>query len=94
MQIVLLYFGQDVRTRLGVAIYEVSGPPVFHIKMNAPHQLSCSRTQHPNFLACSSQPSLNVERQAEKLRIPFLKVFWYDSIRGITPGLPTTKRML
>ena len=34
-QIVSLYFGRDVRTRLGVAISEVSGPPVFHIKAAA-----------------------------------------------------------
>ena len=31
-RIVSLYFGRDVRTRLGVAIFEVSGPSVFHIK--------------------------------------------------------------
>ena len=29
-QIVSLSFKQDVRTRLGVAISEVSGPPLFH----------------------------------------------------------------
>ena len=29
----LLYFRRDVRTLLGVAIYEVSKPPDFHIKM-------------------------------------------------------------
>ena len=34
-RIVSLYFGRDVRTRLGVAIFEVSGPPVFHIKAEA-----------------------------------------------------------
>ena len=34
-RIVSLYFGRDVRTRLGVAIFEVSGPPVFHIKTEA-----------------------------------------------------------
>ena len=34
-RIVSLYFGRDVRTRLGVAISEVSGPPVFHIKAGA-----------------------------------------------------------
>ena len=28
-------FERDVRTRLGVAIFEVSGPPVFHIKAEA-----------------------------------------------------------
>ena len=31
-RIVSLYFGRDVRTRLGVATSEGSGPPVFHIK--------------------------------------------------------------
>ena len=34
-QIVSLYFGRCVRTRLIVAISKVSGPPVFHIKMEA-----------------------------------------------------------
>ena len=28
-----LYFRQDVHTRLGAAIFEVSGPPVIHIKV-------------------------------------------------------------
>ena len=35
-RIVSLYFGRDVCTRLGVAIFEVSGPPVFHIKAGRP----------------------------------------------------------
>ena len=34
-RIVSLYFGRDVRTRLGAAIFEVSGRPVFHIKAEA-----------------------------------------------------------
>ena len=34
-RIVSLYFGREVRTRLGVAISEMSGPPVFHIKAGA-----------------------------------------------------------
>ena len=34
-QITLLYSGRDVRIGLGVAISEVSGPSVFHIKMGA-----------------------------------------------------------
>ena len=34
-RIVSLYFGRDVCTRLGVAIFEVSGPPVFHTKVAA-----------------------------------------------------------
>ena len=34
-RIVLLYFGREVRTRLGVAISEMYGPPVFHIKAGA-----------------------------------------------------------
>ena len=32
---VSLYFGREVRTRLGVAFFEVYGPPVFHIKLSA-----------------------------------------------------------
>ena len=40
-QIVLLCFGRDVRTRLGVAIFEVFGPPVFHIKMGASGKVPC-----------------------------------------------------
>ena len=35
-RIVLLYFGREVRTRLGVAFFEVYGPPVFHIKVGRP----------------------------------------------------------
>ena len=35
-QIVSLYFERHVRTRLGVAISEVSEPPVFHIKVGPP----------------------------------------------------------
>ena len=34
-RIASIYFGRDVRTRLGVAISEVSGPPVFPIKAGA-----------------------------------------------------------
>ena len=34
-QIVSLYFRLDVRSRLGVAIFEVPGPPVFHMKAGA-----------------------------------------------------------
>ena len=34
-RIVSLYFGWDDRTRLGVAICDMSGPPVFHIKAGA-----------------------------------------------------------
>ena len=35
-RVVSLYFGRDVRTRLGVAFFEVYGPPVFHIKAGRP----------------------------------------------------------
>ena len=35
-RIVLLYFGRDIRTRSGVAISEVNGPSVFHIKTGVP----------------------------------------------------------
>ena len=35
-RIVSLYFGPEVRTRLGVVFFEVYGPPVFHIKVGRP----------------------------------------------------------
>ena len=35
-RIVSLYFGREVRTRLGVAFFEVYGSPVFHIKVGRP----------------------------------------------------------
>ena len=35
-RIVSLHFGREVRTRLGVAFFEVYGPPVFHIKVGRP----------------------------------------------------------
>ena len=47
--------------------------------------MPCPRTQQANLPACSPQPPLNAERQAGKLRMPFIKVFWYDSTRGMKP---------
>ena len=47
--------------------------------------MPCSRTQQTNLPACFPQPPLNAERQAGKLWIPFFKVFWYDSTRGLNP---------
>ena len=47
--------------------------------------MPCPRTQQANLPACSPQPPLNAERQAEKLWIPFFKVFRYDSARGLKP---------
>ena len=76
-RIVLLYFGRDSRTRLGVAIFEGSGPPVFHIKVWASRQVASQRTQQAHLPGCSPQPILNAESQAGKLWIPFFKVFWY-----------------
>ena len=45
--------------------------------------MPCPRTQQANLPACSPQPPINAERQAGKLEIPFFKVFWYDSTRGM-----------
>ena len=47
--------------------------------------MPCPRIQQANLPACSPQPPINAERQAGKLRIPFFKVFWYDSTRGMNP---------
>ena len=35
-RIVSLYFGREVRTRLGVAFFKIYGPPVFHINVGRP----------------------------------------------------------
>ena len=43
-RIVSLYFGREVRTRLGVAFFEVYGPPVFHIKVG--HPVKCLAQGH------------------------------------------------
>ena len=84
-RIVSLYFEREVRTRLGVSFFEVYRPPVFHIKVGRP--VKClAQGQQANLPACSPQPPLNAERQAGKLRMPFFKVFWYDSTRGMNPG--------
>ena len=47
--------------------------------------MPCPRTQQANLPACSPQPPINAERQAGKLRMPFFKVFWYDSTREMNP---------
>ena len=47
--------------------------------------MPCPRTQQANLPACSPQLPLNAERQSGKLRMPFFKVFWYDSTRGMNP---------
>ena len=43
-RIASLYFGREVRTRLGVAFFEVNGPPVFHIKVGRP--VKCLVQEH------------------------------------------------
>ena len=45
--------------------------------------MPCPRTQQANLPACSPHYPLNPERQAGMLWIPFFKVFWYDSTRGM-----------
>ena len=60
-------FGRYVRTRLGVSISEVSGPPVCHIKVGASRKVPCPRTQQANLSACSQQHPLCAEGQALKL---------------------------
>ena len=42
--IVSLYFGREVHTRLGVAFFQVYGPPVFHIKVGRP--VKCLAQRH------------------------------------------------
>ena len=54
-------------------------------KGGASRKVPCPRTQQASLPACSPQPPLNAERQAGKLSMPFFKVFWYDSTRGMNP---------
>ena len=89
-----LYFGRDVRTRLGVAIFDVSGPLVFHTKVEASGKVLCSRTQQANLSACSPQHPLNAESLAGKLWISFFKVLCYDSTRGIKTVRKTELRFM
>ena len=74
-RIVLQSFGRDVRTRLQVAISEMSGPLVFHIRVGAFREVLCPRTQHANLPACSPQHSLNGNHQAKNLWISIFKSF-------------------
>ena len=83
-QIVSLYFGRDVRTRLGLTICDVPGPPVFHIKAETFRLVPCPRTQ-AKLPAYSPQPPPNAERQARKLWIPFFKILWYDLTWAMNP---------
>ena len=83
-QIVSLYFGQDVRTRLEAAISEVSWATCL------PHKgggvpLSTLPKGTSELPACLPQPPINAEHQARKLWIPFFKVFWYDLTRRMNP---------
>ena len=61
-----LYFGRDVRTCMGAVIFEVSGPPLFYIKMRTSPLVPWPRAQQANLPACSPQPPLNAELQAGK----------------------------
>ena len=84
-RVVLLYFVREVSIRLGVAIFEMSGPPGFHIKVGGIPLSAFPKTQQVNLPACSPQPPLNAGRQSGKLWITFSKVSWYDSTRGMNP---------
>ena len=84
-RIVSLCFERYVRTRFVVAVSEVSGSPVFHLKVGRPVKCLSARTQQANLPACSPQFPINAERHAGKLWTPFFKVIWYDSTRGMNP---------
>ena len=53
--------------RLAEPIPLQARPPVCHIKAEASRLVPCPRTQQANLPACSPQPPLNAECQAEKL---------------------------
>ena len=77
-------FWTQVRTRLGVAISEVSVSPVFHIKVGRPFS-ALPKDTTSELVGLFSKTAINAERQAGKLWIPFFKVFWCDSTRRMNP---------
>ena len=82
-RIVFLYFGQDVGIRLGVAISEVSGPPVIpHKGGNVP--LSALLKDTTSELAgLFSTTSHKCQAPSREAVITIFRVFWYDSTRGM-----------
>ena len=44
------------------------------------------RSQQANLPDCSPHPPINAKCQVGKLWIPFFKVFWYDSTKGMNPS--------
>ena len=44
-----------------------TGPPVFHIKVEASRLAPCPRAHQANLASCPPQPHLNAERQTGKL---------------------------
>ena len=67
--------GGNARNLLEVVIYEVSGPPVFHIKVGACFYVPCPRTQQAKLPACSPQHPLNAEQQTGSCGYHFLISF-------------------
>ena len=83
-RIVPLYFGQDVRTRLGVASFQISGPPVFHIKVGRlvkflaqEHNKRTCRLVLHNLSKCQAPSKEAVDT--------IFKVFWFDPTREMNP---------
>ena len=82
---VLLYFGREVRTRLGVTFFKVYGPPVCHIKVGRPdkclaqghNKRTCRLVLHNLLLMPSAKQG--------SCGCHFFKVFWYYSTRGMNP---------
>ena len=83
-QIVSLYFGRNVRARLEVAIVEMSGPPVFHMK--AGRHVKCLAkditSEHPGLFSTTFPKCRAPSRKAVDT---IFKVFWYDSTRKMNP---------
>ena len=73
-------FGWDVYTPLKVVVSEVFGHLPSTYKGGAVPLSTLAKDTTSEFAGLFSTISLNVEHRAEKLRIPFLKVFlvWFD----------------
>ena len=90
-RIVSLCFGRYVRPRFGVAIFELSKPPVFHIRVRRPVKcLAQERNKRTCRLALHNLPYIPSARQGS-CGYHFLKSFSMTRQGQWTPILPITK---
>ena len=80
-----LSFGRNVRTRMGVAIFQVFGPLIFRIKVGVSREVPCKKD--------TSELAGLLSTTSLKSRAPSsgYHFFWYDSTSEMNPR-PTDRR--